>query len=202
VVPRRATADDLDAIVATLVDSHLDYVWERWALPGLNRRERLATLVRRDFELLGLPHREVWVLEDAAAVAMWIPAVDRSVPSRAALAEVARCVEVVVGDHLPAVEAVESVLRERRPSEPHWFLATMGTRPERQRQGLGTAVLAPVLEELDRIGVPACLETSSTGNVAFYSTLGFEPVAHLDQLPADAPGTWVMWRAPARRRTG
>jgi GNAT superfamily N-acetyltransferase len=199
--PRRATASDLDAIVATLVDSHVDYVWERWALPGPNRRERLATLVRRDLELLGIPHREVWVLDDAAAVAMWIPAPDRSLPSPAALAEAAQCAESCVGDHLAAVEAVEAVLREHRPSAPHWFLATMGTRPDRQRQGLGTAVLAPVLDELDRTGVPACLETSSTANVAFYSTLGFEPVAHLDRLPAGAPATWVMWRAPLSPRS-
>ena len=64
---------------------------------------------------------------------------------------------------------------------------------------LGAGVLRPVLAELDRIREPACLETSSAANVAFYSTLGFSVVAHTADLPADAPETWVMWRAPCRR---
>ena len=58
-------------------------------------------------------------------------------------------------------------------------------------------MLRPVLEQLDRVGVPACLETSSAGNVAFYGTLGFTVLAHLDDLPAEAPETWVLWRPPA-----
>jgi predicted N-acetyltransferase YhbS len=88
------------------------------------------------------------------------------------------------------------VLLDHRPREPHQFLGQMGVRPDRRRQGLGTAVLHPVLDELDRTGVPACLETSAPGNVAFYGVLGFAVVAHLDDLPAQAPETWVMWRPP------
>jgi hypothetical protein len=53
-----------------------------------------------------------------------------------------------------------------------------------------------VLDELDRTGIPACLETSSTGNVAFYATLGFTVLAELDGLPSGAPPTWVLWRPP------
>jgi predicted N-acetyltransferase YhbS len=88
-------------------------------------------------------------------------------------------------------------LHRHRPTEQHRFLATMGVVPHRQREGLGTAVLQPVLEQLDHTGTPACLETSSAGNVAFYGTLGFTALAHLDELPAGAPETWVLWRPPA-----
>jgi GNAT superfamily N-acetyltransferase len=194
--PRRATAADLDAIVTTLVDSHVDYVWERWTLPGPDRRERLTELIRVDLARLGIPYREVWLHDDAAAVAVWVPTAAVAAPPDA-LATVSRAAMAAFGERRPDIDAVEVVLRAHRPAAPHWFLATMGTRPERQRQGLGRAVLAPVLDELDRAGVAACLETSSTANVAFYSTLGFEPVAHLDRLPAGAPETWVMWRAAA-----
>jgi GNAT superfamily N-acetyltransferase len=192
---RRATPADLEAIVETFVESHLHYVWEVWAMPGPERRERLTELVRLDLELLGIPYRAIWMHDDAAAVAMWVPT-----PAIAlnpdAQAEVARATRSTFGERMAAIEAVEAVLHAHRPAEPHWYLATMGTRPARQRQGLGTAVLQPTLDELDRIREPACLETSSAKNVAFYARLGFEVSAHLDDLPAGAPETWVMWRAP------
>jgi predicted N-acetyltransferase YhbS len=113
-----------------------------------------------------------------------------------ATAEVAQVARATFGDRLAVIEAVAAALGAHRPAEPHWFLATMGTRPERQRQGLGAAVLRPVLDELDRRGEPACLETSSAENVAFYSRLGFEVLVRIEDLPGAAPETWVMWRVP------
>jgi ribosomal protein S18 acetylase RimI-like enzyme len=187
-------------VVATLVESHLDYVWEAWALPGPDRREQLTELVRVDLELLSIPYRDVWMHDDAAAVAVWIRP-RAAPPNPDAAAEVARVARLRLGPRLAVIESVEAALAAHRPTEPHWFLATMGTRPDQRRRGLGTAVLRPVLDELDRVLEPACLETSSVANVAFYSRLGFAVVAHLDDLPADAPETWVMWREPRTNRS-
>ena len=194
----RATSKDLDAIVTTLVESHLTYVWERWALTGARRRERLEAVVRADVELLGIPSGQTWIAGGGASAAVWQPAPADPVAPKI-IEQLTRVARAAFGDRLPAIEAVESIIRAHRPEEPHWFLGTVGTRPDRQRQGLGTAVLRPALDELDRIGMPACLETSALDNVAFYTKLGFDTVAHLDQLPDGAPATWVMWRAaPAR----
>jgi GNAT superfamily N-acetyltransferase len=133
--------------------------------------------------------------EDGAAVAVWQSAPADPVPDALStrMAEVARS---VYGARLDLIEQVDVVLHAHRPVEPHHFLGSMGVRPDRQRQGLGSSVLAPVLEELDRTNVPACLETSSAGNVKFYESLGFTVLAFLDELPAGAPTTWVMWRRP------
>ena len=193
---RRATDADLDAVVGALVESHLDYVWEAWALPGPGRREKLTALVWHHVELIDLPYREIWMHEDWAAAAVWRPEPAAPVADEAVerMAEVARS---VFGARLALIEEVDAMVLARRPDEPHRFLGTMGVRPDRQRQGLGTALLQPVLEELDHAGAPACLETSSPGNVKFYGSLGFTVVAHLDDLPAEAPETWVMWRTPA-----
>jgi predicted N-acetyltransferase YhbS len=193
---RRATVADLDAVVATLVDSHLDYVWEVWAIRDPNRRAKLTELVRHHVELIALPYREVWMSDDGAGVAIWRS--DRTEPVDAAassrLAEVGRS---VFGPRLALIEEVDARVLEQRPEAPHRFLGTMGVRPDRQRQGIGTAVLRPVLEELDRSGTPGCLETSAAGNLEFYGRLGFAVIAHLDDLPAGAPETWVLWRQPA-----
>ena len=192
---RRATNADTDAVVGALVDSHLDYVWEVWALQGPDRRRALHELVRHHIELIALPHREVWMTDDGAAGAVWQPAPAAPVPDdvTARMAEVARG---SYGARLERVEQVDVVLHAHRPVERHRFLGSMGVLPQRQREGLGSAVLAPVLEELDRTEVPACLETSAAGNVKFYESLGFTVLSYLDELPAGAPATWVMWRAP------
>lgn len=194
---RRATAADRDAVVATLVDSHLDYVWELWAITGPDRREKLTALVRAHVELIALPNREVWMSSDGAGVAIWRSEPEEPVDARAntRLAEVGRS---VFGSRLAVIEEVDEQVLARRPTEPHRFLATMGVLPHRQREGVGSAVLRPVLDELDRTGTPACLETSALGNVEFYGRLGFTVHAHLDDLPAGAPETWILWRPPSR----
>jgi predicted N-acetyltransferase YhbS len=68
-------------------------------------------------------------------------------------------------------------------------------RPERQGSGLGTAVLRPTLERLDREGARAALETSLERNVALYERLGFAVRAEV-ALPDGGPPVWVMHRQP------
>ena len=71
----------------------------------------------------------------------------------------------------------------------------MGTAPEAQGQGLGSAVLMPGLQEAGRAGDPAFLGTSSEANVRFYERLGFRATADV-LLPGNGPRTWCMRRDP------
>ena len=90
-----------------------------------------------------------------------------------------------------SVRAIEAA----HPEEPHWYLAVVGTEPRLQHQGIGSALLAPVLERCDRDFVPAYLESSREDNVAFYQRLGFEVTTPID-LPGGGPRVWPMWRDP------
>ena len=51
----------------------------------------------------------------------------------------------------------------QHPEEPHWYLPFVGTRPDRQSRGLGSAVMRPVLDACDVAGLPAYLEATSSG---------------------------------------
>jgi ribosomal protein S18 acetylase RimI-like enzyme len=84
--------------------------------------------------------------------------------------------------------------RRHPPKPPHWYLATLGTDPAAQGRGLGTAVLAPVLEECDRDGVGAYLESSNESNLDYYSRFGFRVTEEV-RLPR-GPRVWLMWRDP------
>lgn len=80
------------------------------------------------------------------------------------------------------------------PPEPHSYLATLGVDPELQGRGLGTALLRHWLEDADRWGHPAYLETDRAENLAFYGRQGF---AVEGEVPILGVRVWRM-RRPAR----
>ena len=93
--------------------------------------------------------------------------------------------------------AAAALLREvdrRHPTEPHWYLALLGTDPGVQGRGLGTRVLTPVLQRCDTDGMPAYTETQKEENVAWYGRCGFEMIDDL-RLPG-IPPIWRLWREP------
>ena len=76
---------------------------------------------------------------------------------------------------------------------PHWYLGMVGTRPERQGQGLGQALLAIGTDQTDAAGLPCYLETGTEANVAFYSKRGFEVTGEGE---AEGFTVWAMVRQP------
>ena len=85
-------------------------------------------------------------------------------------------------------------LHERDMPEPHWYLMVLGVDPPRQGQGVGGALIAPILARADAAKLPCYLETQKTKNVPFYQKHGFEVVVE-DDIP-DGPHYWTMKRAP------
>ena len=59
----------------------------------------------------------------------------------------------------------------------YWYLSIIGILPEFQNRGLGAALIEPVLEKTDALGVPTYLETFSTRNQGFYRRLGYRAAA-------------------------
>src|SRR5262245_29400784 len=52
---------------------------------------------------------------------------------------------VLMGRESPRALQVLSQVEKVHPKEPHWYLGVLGTDPDHQGQGVGSAVLAPVL---------------------------------------------------------
>jgi ribosomal protein S18 acetylase RimI-like enzyme len=89
---------------------------------------------------------------------------------------------------------VFEALARVHPVEPHWYLATLGVDPQAWGRGVGTALLARWLADVDADGVTAWLETDREGNVGFYRRSGFEVALRTEVL---ATPVWCM-RRPAR----
>ena len=82
------------------------------------------------------------------------------------------------------------------PNEPHWYLATLGTAPERQGQGIGSALLA-VDARPHRRGGRARLPRVVEGAQRPASTPGSASRWSRSSVSATGgPPIWRMWREP------
>ncbi len=83
-------------------------------------------------------------------------------------------------------------IEARHPREPHVYLPLLGADPKHQGQGVGSALLTPVLRLCDARGLPAYLESSKEENIPFYRRHGFELLEPLEIR--DGPRVWPMKR--------
>jgi ribosomal protein S18 acetylase RimI-like enzyme len=162
-----------------------------------DRRRRLGlnSFFRSQVGRQFLPDGHVYVAgDDLAGAAVWGPP-DRR---RDGLRELARLLPTA--PYLISPRALRALrllfeVDSLHPTEPHWYLATLGTAPERQHQGIGSALLRSMLTHADEEGQPAYLESSKERNVGFYSRFGFDVIEEL-RSKTGGPPIWRMWREP------
>jgi GNAT superfamily N-acetyltransferase len=78
-------------------------------------------------------------------------------------------------------------------ASPHWYLELLGVAPQSQGQGLGKALLMPVLQRADAEGRPCYLETFTERNVPFYEASGFQVAQAGVERQSQVP-FWAMKR--------
>ena len=76
-----------------------------------------------------------------------------------------------------------------------WYLSILGIAPPFQGQGLGEALIQPMLEQTDARGCHTYLETFTPRNMRFYEKLGFQEAGAFDE-PVTRTRYWVMVRSP------
>jgi GNAT superfamily N-acetyltransferase len=192
---RRATAADAAPLARTLARSFHDDPVACWACPPERLRPRLLERFYAVRLRQLLDEQEVWTDPEHRAAALWAPPERWRTTVRQDL-ELAR--GMVVPRLLPRLPLVLRGLlgteRHHPEQPPHWYLAILGTDPAAQGRGLGSLLLAPVLERCDDDGVGAYLESSKERNLAFYARHGFRVTREL-RLPR-GPRLWAMWRDP------
>ena len=165
---RPATSADTRAVSHTLAAAFFDDPVFSYCYPDASPRRRILP---RWFEIVTkatLPHGEIYTTDDVVAGAVWVPpGVDDDEQVGAALGEISgRCAQTLFD--------IFERMDEQHPREPHYYLFLLGTRPEWQCRGIGSALMRPVLERCDRDAMPAYLESTSEGNKGLYLRHGFE----------------------------
>jgi GNAT superfamily N-acetyltransferase len=188
--------DDVPAVGRSLARAFRDDPIFEWLLPGTDVEQR-ANRSERFFATdtkIRVKEATAWCSGDRAGAALWA-APDRwrtSVPNGLRLAAaIARSVRW----RAPAALASLSRIERAHPKEPHWYLAVLGTDPDHQGRGIGTALIEPVLERCDTEGLASYLESSKESNIPYYERFGWKVQRELPLGPK-APSVWAMWRDP------
>jgi GNAT superfamily N-acetyltransferase len=192
----RATGDDQDGVADALASAFAADPVFGWILAGRSPiegrlRRFFAAELREDFRT---DDHEVYRAADHSGAAVWKGIDGWKTPTWSIVRQAPSLITVFELRILRALRVLEA-MEHAHPELPHYYLQTLGTRREAQSHGVGSAVLAPMLERCDREGVPAYLESSNLRNVPFYARHGFEAQGVVP-LPDGAPPITRMWREP------
>jgi ribosomal protein S18 acetylase RimI-like enzyme len=192
----RAAPEDVGPLAAALARAFDDDPLSLYLFGGPRTRAAgLARFFTIQLRHTYLRHGEVWTTADRAGAALWAPP---TMPRPGAM-DLLRILPVVPylsiwGRKTRDVVRLLAAYERARPRQTHWYLGTLGTDPDRQGQGVGSALLRVVLDRLDLEGIPAYLESSKESNLAFYARHGFRVTGEI--TTPRGPTLWLMWRQP------
>lgn len=184
---RTAAPADADALTSMFVNAFLDTPDAVWLVPDRAARAEIYRAYGGALLAGVLPYGLVTAVSGTDGAAVWLPPAEDS-DSAAMIAEVA-------GGYAERFALLAKTLAEHHPSGDHDYLAYLGVRPDRQGQGLGSALLAHHGTLLDAAGRAAYLVATTARSRDLYLRHGYA-VRSLFHLPLAGPPMWGMWREP------
>jgi ribosomal protein S18 acetylase RimI-like enzyme len=191
---RIASPADIDAVTETIALAFAtDPTWG----PALARADG-STDHHLDYWRIfvegALPHGAVFLSDDGAAVAVWIPPGEDEMSGEQE--EALR--QIVIENLAPAAQEAMFALWDRFDSnhpdaEPHAYLSLLATHPDHRGRGIAQALLRENLAGYDAQGLPTYLESTNPANDHRYERVGF---AKIGEFAGSVDGTVVstMWR--------
>jgi GNAT superfamily N-acetyltransferase len=192
---RQADAQDTKPVAYLLADSLQYMTIAHWLVPDPVERRRVYHAY---FDLMVpwfIEHGVVHYTNDGSGAAMWarLPGKFDPVIEDYDIRLAAAC-----GEATPRFVALDHEMHLHHPDTEHWYLAFVGVAPDRQRQGIGAALLEHQLHRLGREAMPAYLEATAVDSARLYARHGFtdRPVY---QIGPAGPPLYPMWREPTPR---
>lgn len=169
--PARSDSDRQAAVAVITLAFSADPM-ARWTFPDPATYLRVWPEVASAFGARGFAHGAAHLAAGGAAAAMWLPPGVHPDSER---------LTAVVEEHARReqqadLESVFAQMEGHHPAEPCWYLPLIGVDPSCQGRGYGSALLRYALEQCDRDGTPAYLESSNPRNIPLYERHGFEVV--------------------------
>lgn len=191
---RPVQPEDISKLSEALARAFYDDPVSCYLFPEDQRRiKRLERYFRFQLRTMFIPRGEAWTTPDLDAAALWMP--PKSWPPSMAEGVSQLPVIAILGRGTPRALRLMQVLESHHPRVPHFYLGTIGTDPDVQRRGYGSALLRVVLSRCDVEVIPSYLESSKQENLAFYHRHGYEVLDEV-LLPKTDKRLWLMWREP------
>jgi ribosomal protein S18 acetylase RimI-like enzyme len=187
---RRAAASDAAWIAQLIATAFHPLAVARWLVPDPARRTQVLTGDFRIWVEHAFPYGVVYATTDLAAVAVWFLR-DADPPPEPA--QYLPRLAAACGDATVRFQALDALFERRHPTHPHHHLAFLAVHPDRQGQGLGSALLRRHHGLIDSRGVACYLEATSQRARDLYARHGYQVMGTPFYLPDSTP-IWPMWR--------
>lgn len=191
---RHVTAADVPAVSLMLARSFADDPVKLFLVGGNELPIEKTAPFFRVMQTIQLLHGHVYTTADHSAAALWSPPGQWKIPFTQVVRHSPAFFKLYGWRFIPNLSVLAD-MEKLHPEAPHYYLEILGTDPARQGQGLGTALMSPMIERADREGVGMYLESSKESNVPYYSRFGFAVTREL-QHRRNGPKMWLMWRDP------
>ena len=165
-----------------------------WVIPDESRRRRLLPALFALFANAVRHHDAMYIAGGAVAAAIWVPAGQPAMEESDGEAFGGAHRGRVRSRREPRVFEISAAMEAQHPAEPHEYLWFLGVQPAWQGNGIGAAMMTPVLAQCDIDGKAAYLEATSPANVRLYERHGFDVTGVID-AHGGAP-LYPMWRDP------
>jgi ribosomal protein S18 acetylase RimI-like enzyme len=198
----RLTDAQILAAAATLAHAFHDDPLMVYTVPDAAERTRVLPDVYARMIRFGVLTGEVYVTAGALeGVALWLPPNAKWTRENIEASGMHETATLIGNDAYQRYREVvgrEWNARERDMTGACWYLFLLGVEPNRQRRGLGGALMRPVLERADKEQVACYLETENQRNVAFYLKQGFDLIVNGEEAGASGVRFWTFRRTPKR----
>jgi GNAT superfamily N-acetyltransferase len=196
----RLPESQIDLAGAAMARAFFDDPVSVYTYPDEAERRRLAPWHFSTFIRYAHSFGEVYTTNGTPlGSAVWLPPgqaeIDPEFAHQAGLDRAAEVLGEVAWRRFGTICDYVDALQPLEVPGPHWSLPLLGVDPTRQGQGVGSALLRPILERADADGLPAYLWTAKSRNVPFYRRHGFEVVTEGVE-PTSSVRFWTMRRLP------
>lgn len=186
-----AAAIDEPLAVNTITLSFAADPMARWSWPDPRQYLSVMPQFIRAFGGSAFQHNAAHITDDGRGAALWLP--PGVSPDETAMGNI---FEETVSPALRAdVYAVIEKMEQFHPEEPHWYLPLMGVDPALHGKGNGSALLNHALQQCDRDGRLAYLESSNPRNIPLYQRHGFRIIGEIQS--GSSPTMAAMLRTPS-----
>ena len=181
-------ASDNEQAVATIVTAFTADPALRWVLPDPQQYLTYGAEFVRRFCGKAFESKSAYVAEGFMGAALWLR--PGSEPDGESLDELMQ--DAIPEEDQQKVSEFFDQMDVYHPQEPVWYLAMIGVDPTGQGMGLGSALLAHTLAEVDREAKPAYLEATTERSRDLYARYGFKVIGTIQA--ADSPPMFPMLR--------
>jgi GNAT superfamily N-acetyltransferase len=192
----RAGDADIETLARVIAEAFFPLAVCRWLIPdGPARRAAFPAYFRLYVEH-AIADGIVETTPGRDAAALWIPGDGPAEPPGSYTEQLA----AITGPHLDRFLAFDRQLDRHHPAGVlHEHLAILAVRPDRQGQGIGTALLDARHADLEDQGIPAYLEASDERTRRIYLAHGYNDRDGGPIELAHGVRMYPMWRQPRTR---